>query len=69
MTDKFGESTSKTNELQDEPRLLRKELPGSQKEARTYRNKIAKLEEQLKSAKAEKYGRRRSKSKDNEGLK
>ena len=67
LTEKFGESTSKINELLDEIRLLRKELSESEKESRSYRKKISKLEEQLKVAKAEKYGRRRSKSKDDDG--
>ena len=64
LTEKFGESSSKINELLEELKLLRKELSESQKESLSYRKKIAKLEEQLKAAKADKYGRRRSKSKD-----
>lgn len=66
LSDKFGESSSKINELLEELKLLRKELSESQKESRSYRKKIAKLEEQQKSAKAEKYGRRHSKSKDDD---
>lgn len=66
LTEKFVESSSKINELLEELRLLRKELSESQKESRSYRKKIGKLEEQLKQAKAEKYGRRRSKSKDDD---
>lgn len=52
-----------------ELKALRSELVKYRSEAIAYRKKIAKLEEQLKAAKAEKYGRRRSKSKDddNEG--
>ncbi len=64
LTEKFGESSSKINELLEELRLLRKELSESQKESRSYRKKISKLEEQLKQSKAEKYGRSRRKSKD-----
>ena len=60
------ESNAKINELLDEIRLLRKDLSASQSETRSYRKKIAKLEEQLKASKAEKYGRRRSKSKDDD---
>ena len=60
----LGESTSKINELLEELRLLRKELWESQKEARTYRKKIAKLEEQLKAAKADKYGKSHRRSKE-----
>ena len=37
LTEKFGESSSKINELLDELRLLRKELLESQKESRSYR--------------------------------
>ena len=43
------------------------ELRSMNAELSKSRKKIAKLEEQPKSAKAEKYGRRRSKSKDDEG--
>lgn len=66
LTDKFVESSSKINELLEELRLLRKELLESQKESRSYRKKISKLEEQLKAAKADKYGKRRRRSKDDD---
>lgn len=66
LTEKFGEASSKINELLEELRFLRKELSESQKESRSYRKKIAKLEEQLKAAKADKYGRRHSKPKDDD---
>ena len=45
LTEKFGESSSKINELLEELRLLRNELSESQNESRSYRKKIAKLEE------------------------
>ena len=64
LTEKFVESNSKINELIEELRLLRKELLSSKKESNTYRKKVSKLEEQLKVAKVDKYGRRRRKSKD-----
>lgn len=66
LTEKFGESTSKINELLDELRLLRIELSESQKESLSYRKKISKLEEQLKAAKADKYGKSCRRSKDDE---
>lgn len=66
LTEKFGESSSKINELLDELRLLRKELSESQKESRSYRKKISKIEEQLKAAKADKYGKSHRRSKDDD---
>lgn len=66
LTEKFGESTSMINELLDEIRLLHNELSASESGKHSYCKKVAKLEEQMKAARDERYYRRLSKSKDDD---
>lgn len=64
-----GKITSLLEEKQKEGNRMEELITGLRSmnaELSKSRKKIAKLEEQLKSAKAEMYGRRRSKSKDND---
>lgn len=68
LTAKFGESPSKRNGRLNELCLLRKELSESEKESRSYGKKSAKLEEQLKSAKADRYGRSHRMSNDDDNI-
>lgn len=53
-------------EVLSELKEMRKELSKSRTEASGYRKKISRLEEQLKSAKADRYGRSRRRSKDDD---
>ena len=73
LTEKIGslveerrKEGERMEEVLSELKELRKELSKSRSEASGYRKKISRLEEQLKSAKADRYGRSRRRSKDDD---
>lgn len=73
LTEKIGslveerrKEGKRMEEVLSELKELRKELSKSRSEASGYRKKISRLEEQLKSAKADRYGRSRRRSKDDD---
>ena len=62
----FTDMRCKYSRVLSELKELRKELAKARSEACGYRKKIAKLEEQLKGAKADKYGKSRRRTKDDD---